>query len=326
MNHGHARATAHANIALAKYWGKADPERNLPAVPSLSMTLDGLRTTTDVYFDTMLATDELVLDGVSVSGRPLERATAMLDRVRASADCATRARVESANDFPTASGLASSASGFAALAVAASRALGLHLEPGRLSALARASSASAARSIFGGFVALGAGASEAEAVAPPEHWDLRMVVAVTEPGPKAIGSTRGMDRTAATSPYYPVWLSAAPPIFEEVRRAVLAREIEPLGEAVEHSALLMHASMMAARPSILYFAPSTLSVIARVRQLREDGLPAYFTMDAGPHVKVLTLPRCVEQVENALAAQPGVHQTIRCGPGPEARAAPGTES
>jgi diphosphomevalonate decarboxylase len=318
MSQRSAHAVAHANIALAKYWGKADVQQNLPAVPSLSMTLDGLRTETRVTFDEDLVADEASLDGEALSGRPLDRVTALLDRVRAVAGCRDRARVESHNDFPTASGLASSASGFAALALAASRALGLQLLPGRISGLARASSASAARSIFGGYAALGAGAAEAEQIASPSHWDLSMIVAVTNLGPKAIGSTGGMQQTAATSPYYGTWVNEAPRIFREATSALLAKEFQPLGEAMEHSTLLMHASMMGARPAIIYFAPATLSVISLVKRLREDGVPAYFTMDAGPHVKVLTLSGLADQVTAALAEDPSVLRTIHCRPGPDA--------
>ncbi len=318
MSQHSAHVVAHSNIALAKYWGKADVQQNLPAVPSLSMTLDGLRTVTRVTFDEDLTGDEASLDGEALSGRPLARVTALLDQVRAIAHCHDRARVESRNDFPTASGLASSASGFAALALAASRALGLQLGPGRVSGIARAASASAARSIFGGYAALGTREAEAERVAPPSHWELSMVVAVTELGPKAIGSTSGMQHTATTSPYYREWIDEAPRVFREVKSALLAKEFRPLGEAMEHSALLMHASMMGARPAIMYLTPATLAVMSLVRRLREDGLPAYFTMDAGPHVKVLTLPEHADQVTTALAEHPDVQRTIRCGPGPDA--------
>src|SRR4051812_46259134 len=153
---GVGKAVAHSNIALAKYWGKADTARNLTAVPSLSLTLSALRTVTTVRFDQALEADELSLGGALVGGRPLLRVSKLLDSVRAQAGATTRARVESVNDFPTAAGLASSASGFAALAMAATRAAGLSLPIEQVSALARAASASAARSLYGGYVSLGA--------------------------------------------------------------------------------------------------------------------------------------------------------------------------
>jgi diphosphomevalonate decarboxylase len=314
-----ATAVAHANIALAKYWGKSDVEQNLPAVPSLSLTLDRLRTITRVELDKSLARDEIVLDGVELDGRPRERVVALLDRVRATAANASFARVTSRNEIPTAAGLASSASGFAALGLAATRAFGLSLSAGEVSALARRSSASAARSLFGGFVALEKAAQCAEPIAPASALPVSMVVVMTAKGPKPVGSTEGMLHTAATSPYYAAWLEAAPRLYEDMKRAVLAGDLVALGPLVEQSALAMHASMWAARPAIVYFTPTTVAVMERVRALRGDGALAFYTMDAGPHVKVLTLTRDADALAAELARVPGVQSTLVAGPGPDAR-------
>ncbi len=313
-----ARAVAHSNIALAKYWGKADEARNLPAVPSLSLTLAELRTITSVRFDAALAADEGTLDGQPFAGRPLERVARLLGAVRARSGVQAFARVESHNDFPTASGLASSASGFAALALAATAAAGLELGLEEVSELARAASASAARSLFGGYVALEASAARAERVAPGEHFPLQMLVVVVTEAPKATASTQGMGHTARTSPYYAAWLSAAPPVYRELRAALAARDFDALGAAMEHSALMMHASMLAARPALLYFSPVTLAVIERVRELRASGMPAYFTIDAGPHVKVLSLPERSAELARALAEVSGVKRVLVSGAGPDA--------
>lgn len=316
---GSAVAVANANIALAKYWGKATDGANLPAVPSLSLTLEGLRTRTRVGVDAALGEDELVLDGRAASGREKERVSRLLGEVRALAGSKAFARVESVNDFPTAAGLASSASGFAALAVAASHAYGVALSAREQSAMARRASASAARSLFGGYVELGARAEAAEPVLDGDAFPLRMLIAVTARGPKSVGSTEGMQRTRETSPYYAGWLSAAPEVFERAKRAVLERDLEALGTAMEESALMMHASMLAARPAIVYFAPATLGAMAAVRALRQAGTLAYFTMDAGPHVKVLTRSADEAAVTAALAAVPGVERVIPSGPGGPAR-------
>jgi diphosphomevalonate decarboxylase len=315
---GRAVAVAHSNIALAKYWGKAEVAGNYPAVPSLSLTLDALVTITRVEFDPALGTDSAALDGETVGGRPLSRISALLDQVRELAGIRFFARVESQNDFPTAAGLASSASGFAALALAATRAAGLKLPTEKISGLARAASASAARSLYGGWAALRTGTPGAERVAPPDHFPVAMLVAVTAAGPKAIGSTEGMKHTSATSPYYAPWVAHAPVLFERARQAVLARDLGALGPAVEQSALMMHASMLAADPAVIYFLPTTLAVMARVRELRTQGAQAYFTMDAGPHVKVLTHAASAADVAAALAEVPGVQRVITCRPGPDA--------
>lgn len=312
------RAVACSNIALAKYWGKASVAENLPATPSLSLTLAGLRTITEVEIDPDLGRDHVQLDGVELTERPLERVVQLLDRLRARAGTSRFARVVSRNDFPTAAGLASSASGFAALALAGARALGLDLSLEALSDVARASSASAARSLFGGFAALPAGGRTAERVAPGDHFPLSMVVTLTAKGPKAIGSTQGMQHTATTSPYYAPWVSHSPALFDAVKRGVLERDFERLGTAMEQSALMMHASMLAASPAVIYLTPTTLAVMAAVRELRARGTPAFYTMDAGPHVKVLTLPEHAARVTACVEGVPGVERTIVTGAGPDA--------
>jgi diphosphomevalonate decarboxylase len=313
-----ATVRAHANIALAKYWGKADIARNLPAVPSLSLTLEGMRTTTEVAFLPELGQDELFLGGTAQTGKPLARAGKLLDEVRGLAGRRTFARVRSHNDFPTASGLASSASGFAALALAAVKALALELPIERVSGLARAASASAARSLFGGYVELGTSAEFARRVAPPEHWKLQMLVAVTSEAAKDTGSTDGMQHTARTSPYYPSWVSDAPRLFADVKAAVLARDFERLAPAVEQSALMMHASMLAANPALIYFRPATLAVIEVVRAQRRRGVAACFTIDAGPHVKVLVEPSAAVSMQRALSGLEGVLRVLESTPGPDA--------
>ena len=316
-----ALARAYANIALAKYWGKADTTWNLPAVPSLSLTLAGLTTETRVSFESNLDADELLLDGSPAAPGELRRAAQLLGRVREATGLALYARVESQNHFPTAAGLASSASGFCALAGAALAAAGAPFDPARISALARWSSASAARSVYGGFVALAAGHVgqadlAAEPLYPADYWDLRLVVAVTAEGRKAVGSTAGMDLTAQTSPYYRAWVESAPARFTEVRAGLAERDLARLGRAMEQSTLAMHACALAADPGVLYFQPATLAAIEAVRGLRRDGVQVYFTADAGPHVKALCAASDVEQVQTCLGATPGVLRTLVVKPGP----------
>lgn len=316
------RARARANIALAKYWGKSDVAHNLPAVPSISLTLDPLVTETRVEFSPALAHDELLLNGAPALGGELTRASELLDRVRREAGLSLYARVESANHFPTASGLASSASGFCALAAAARRAAGLPFDAQKTSALARRSSASAARSVFGGFAELPAGvpgddALAAHELAPASHWDVRIVVAVTAEGRKSVGSTDGMTHTKVTSPYYEAWVAAAPALADQVRAGIVARDIGLVGPAMEQSTLAMHACALAAGPGLLYFQPATLAAFACVRELRQSGqAEVYATMDAGPHVKALCHAAQVSTVREALSKTPGVLRTLLAEPGP----------
>ncbi len=317
-----ATARACANIALAKYWGKADVKRNVPAVPSISLTLDQLVTETRVQFDPSLESDLIKLDGRRATDAEAERVIVMLDRIRRESAIRTRARVVSHNHFPTAAGLASSASGFAALAAAASAAAGIRFNARRLSALARASSASAARSIYGGFVELPAGSRgdadlAARQIAPPEHWPIRLVVALTEPGQKKVGSTEGMERSRKTSPYYQAWLEHAPKWSRKIKRAIKERDLDTLGGAMEQSTLAFHCSAITSDPPIFYWRPATLAALDTVRGLRERGVSAWTTMDAGPHVKTLCGIGDAARVRQALDRTPGVTRTWVAKPGPD---------
>ena len=319
-----ATAIAHPNIALAKYWGKRTFGHNLPSVPSLSVTLSGMQTVTTVSFDPSLARDELELNGATSAEGPRGRASGLLDRVRAASGTKEFARVSSSNDFPTASGLASSASAFAALAVAASHAAGLARDEAALSDLARRTSVSSARSVFGGFAELPRGEEgdevlSARAVAPPEHWDIAVVVAVTREGPKDVGSTEGMLHTQRTSPYFDGWVARAPSVFDRVKQAVLSRDLEGLGAAAEESALAMHAAAMAACPAIVYFTGATVEAVLQVKRLRLEKIAAYATIDAGPHVKVICEGAQAERVAERMREVPGVLRTIVTRPGGVAR-------
>jgi diphosphomevalonate decarboxylase len=315
-----AIAEANTNIALVKYWGKRDPRLNLPAVGSLSLTLEGLSTRTEVRFDPLLSEDALTLNGAPA---PVDRITKFLDLVRARAKTMERAHVVSANNFPTAAGLASSASAFAALAMAATHAAGLQLSPRELSVLARRGSGSAARSIFGGFVEMHRGQRDdgEDAFADPiaTDWDVRLVVAVCGEGPKDTLSTDGMGRTAETSPYFAAWVASSEPDLADARRAIAARDLAALGEVTERSCLTMHASAMAARPAVVYFRGVTVEGWRAIQALRRAGTPAWFTCDAGPHVKALTDATHADAVARALGQIPGVTRTRICAPGPGAR-------
>jgi diphosphomevalonate decarboxylase len=317
-------AAAGTNIALVKYWGKRDAALNLPAAGSLSLTLADFGSETTVRFATDAGDaggDRVLFGGAPAEPKFAARVQRFLDLVRTRARIHLPAEVATTNTVPTAAGLASSAAGFAALTLAASRAAGLRLSPPELSELARRGSGSAARSIFGGFVEMSAGTRTdgADAVAhgllDERAWDVRLCVAITAAGEKAIGSTAAMERTARTSPYYPGWLAAVPVDLDEARAALMARDLAALGAVAERSALRMHACALAADPHILYWNPATIAAMSTVKGLRASGTPAFFTIDAGPHVKVLCRTSDAPQVESALAATPGVMRVLILAPG-----------
>ena len=319
-----AAAQAQPNIALIKYWGKRDPALNLPVVGSLSITLDRLWTRTEVRFDPGLDADRMTLNGRDDARQRL-RASACLDLLRTRAGVAWRASIISTNNFPTGAGLASSASGFAALVLAGDAALALGLSRTEQSVLARRCSGSAARSIFGGYVEWlhGQRADGEDSLAFPildaEAWPLRVAVAITSTAEKEIGSTVGMNRTAETSPYQRAWIDGQEADLVEARAAVAARDFERLANISEHSCLKMHALALAAQPGLLYWNASTVACMHRVRALRAQGLPVFFTIDAGPQLKAVCEPAAATAVATALREVPGVLDVVETGLGGAAR-------
>lgn len=316
-----AIAQARPNIALVKYWGKRDAALNLPAAGSLSITLDALFTRTRVSFDPALEVDTLRLND-GEDARAQTRVSACLDVLRARAGTACRAFVDTHNNFPTAAGLASSASGFAALVMAASEALGLSMDRDFLSTLARQGSGSAARSMHGGFVVMHAGkrVDGSDAFAEPllaaGEWPLEVVIAVTTQEAKAVGSGAGMERTRRTSPFHDAWIASVDDDLAVARAAVVARDFQALAEVGEYSCLKMHADMLATRPPLMYWTAATVACIERIRQLRErDGLGVFFTIDAGPQVKAVCLPGDALHVAAALSEVPGVARVMSSGLG-----------
>lgn len=317
-----ATARAGSNIAFIKYWGVADPRLNLPLNNSISMTLGALHTTTTVEWDTggRLSADQVTIDGERVDGKKAERVTRHLDLVRHLAgDRRYRARVASRNNFPMASGIASSASAFAALTVAAVAAIGLTLDRTRLSAIARRGSGSASRSIFGGYVEWERGnddeTSTARQLVPADYWNLRDVVAIVSTAEKAVSSQSG-HTLALTSPFNAARIDSLYMALQEVRSAITLRDLQRLGPIIEQDALAMHAVMMTSKPSLLYWQPGTLEVLQAVRRWREeDGLPVYFTIDAGPNVHLICEPAFERELLRRLQTLSSVRSTITSGPG-----------
>jgi diphosphomevalonate decarboxylase len=306
-----ATAVAHANIALVKYWGKRDDALLLPEAGSLSVALDRLSTVTTVELGA--AEDSLRIDGRPAAENELRRARVVLD----AAGIRERGRIESRNDFPTAAGLASSASAFAALAVAACAAAGQRRAERELSALARLGSGSAARSVPGGWAVWED--RDAAQVASPDHLPVRLIVAVCGEGAKAVGSRDGMKRSRQTSPYHAAWIEQCRRDLPDALRLLRARDLAGLGDLAERNAMRMHADALAAEPPLLYWEPATIGCLRALWRLREQGTSAWATIDAGPHVVALCAPADAPRVEAALRAVAGVRDTIRCAPAGGAR-------
>ncbi|MBI5880376.1 MAG: diphosphomevalonate decarboxylase [Chloroflexi bacterium] len=319
-----ATCVAFSNIALIKYWGNRNDTLRLPMTNSIGFALDSVYTTTTVEFADGQPADEIEIDGGAVSGAARERTIHHLDLLRRLAGSAARARVVSRNNFPMGAGIASSASGFAALTCAAAWALGLDLPERELSRLARRGSGSAARSVPGGFVEWYAADTDAgsfaETIAPPEHWPLRFAVAVVSHGEKPVGSTEG-HRLAHTSPLYAARLVQVEEDIPQMRESLMQRAFHAVGSIAEADCLSMHAVMLTSAPSLLYWTPETVAVMHAVRAWRAGGLECYFTIDAGPNVIVITTEQSAAETAQRLHVLPGVHTVLTAGVGGAARRA-----
>jgi diphosphomevalonate decarboxylase len=312
---------ANANVALAKYWGKRNEALNLPCTGSIAITLSGLTTTARVRFDEELKEDRIVMNGRDGEPRVSQRIRTFLDLARRRAGASISAEVRLESTFPFAAGLASSASTFAALTVATTHALGLSLSPKDLSVLARRGSGSASRSIHGGYTEWLPGSrsdgtdSYAIQLAPPEHWDLAIVIVITTDEPKRVGSREGMARTVNGSPFFRAWQQSHEVDLKAVRQGILDRNLELLGSAAERNCLKMHAAAMAGEPPLIYWNPATLAVIHKVVDLRNEKVEAYFTIDAGPQVKVLCGAADSRTVADTIGRVPGVQRILLSRPG-----------
>ncbi len=315
-----ATAKAHTNIALVKYWGKRDQQLILPETDSLSLTLDEFYTTTSVEFDDQLNSDRVAINGQVLDDQASQKVHKFLDLVRQRSGQTAYANVESTNHVPTAAGLASSASAFAALAGAASTAAGMHLDRRDLSRLARRGSGSATRSIYGGLVEWQRGHDDLTSYAKPIMEDvpfnIEMLAILIDTKKKKVSSRYGMQQSMTTSPYYKVWPEIVAHDMQAVKAAIKAEDIDAIGRIAESNALRMHALTLSADPGFTYFNSDTLTAMNAVRALRENGINCYFTMDAGPNVKVIYDQRNRRPIYDALAEQFGPDRLVVAKPGP----------
>lgn len=310
---------AHTNIAFIKYWGKENEELIIPQNNSLSLTLDAFYTETKVTFDDQLDADVLYIDGEIEDEKALKKAQVILDLVREEAKIDWSAKIESKNFVPTAAGLASSASGLAALAGAASLAAGLELSDTELSRLARRGSGSASRSIYGGFAEWQKGTTDKDSIAVPvddANWDIGMIFVIVDDKRKDVSSTEGMRLVVETSPYYDGWVTSAKEDLADIKVAIQEQDIIKTGEIAERSALKMHALNLSANPPFNYWSPESIIAMRNVSELREKGYPAYLTMDAGPNVKIICRASDLDAIHAILSETYRGDQLIKALPGP----------
>jgi diphosphomevalonate decarboxylase len=309
-----ATAKACANIALIKYWGKRDDVLMLPTKSSLSVTLEALKTTTMVNFSD---TDKLLINGINSREEVLAKLVKFLNKFRETFGVKEHFFVESSTNFPTSAGLASSASGFAALALALNDLCKLNLDKKQLSMLARLGSGSASRSIHGGFIVWHKGSKAdgsdcfAEQLFEAAHWpELRVIVVIVQSGQKKISSSKGMQSTVATSKIYNNWVVRSEGRIEDMIEAIRQKSLANVGTLAELDCLEMHETMRNSEPTLNYFNEKTMMVIALVTNLREAGIQCYFTIDGGPNVKILTNESNQERILQELKTIDGIEKVI----------------
>ena len=336
-----ATAIANANIALVKYWGKRDEKLILPYNGSISMTCDGLFTITTVEFSKKYKRDLIIINdeelkvkenkfsSPTLAGARIKDEKDILghiERIRKIARIKEKTKIVSQSNFPVAAGLASSASGLAALTLAATKAAGLNLDKRELSILARQGSGSACRSIFGGFVEWLRGNkkdgsdSYARQIVDENYWpEFRIIAIILTEAKKKIGSRAGMAQTVKTCPYYNDWLKTINEDLDIIKKGILKRDFKAVGSQAEYNCLKMHALMMTTKPSIIYWLPQTMEIIQNVISWRKEGLECYFTIDAGPQVKIICLEKDIPKIKRKLKDVKGIKKIIVCKPGKGAK-------
>lgn len=311
---------APANIALLKYWGKENDQLIIPTVSSISMTLAELFTTTTVEKTTNH--DTFILNGQTQDAQETAKISRFIDLFRQSAKCHDYVKVTSENNFPTAAGLASSASGFAALAGALNLYYQLNLSYDELSIFARKGSGSAARSLHGGFVVWDKGSDDKSSRAyqlDAGEWDIHMIIIVCNKAKKQHSSTNLMALTKQQSIFYSAWVKSSNHLFQPMKQAILNHNFMTVGSLARRSAWQMHATTLGLDDPFFYLQSRSFQALAVINQLKAQGIQLYETMDAGPNIKVLVQKADIEITVNALKDQFNDDEIIVTGVGKAAK-------
>jgi len=300
-----ATAKAHPIQGLVKYHGMRDTDARYPYHDSISVCTAPSHTKTTVEFQSDAAEDTYVIDGEEVTGRGAERVSQVVDEARQRAGIDDPVRVESENSFPSNIGLGSSASGFAALAVALTEAAGMDLSLPDVSTIARRGSASAARAVTGGYSDLRTGLNDDDCrshridAAENLEEDVRIVVGKVP----AYKETEAAHEEAEASHMFDARLAHVHEQLAEMRDALPNGDFERVFETAEHDSLSLTATTITGPAGWVYWQPETIAIFHAVRELRrEEEVPVYFSTDTGATVYVNTKAEYAEQVEEAVAA------------------------
>lgn len=314
-----ATAKAYSNVAIIKYWGKKDEKLFIPMNNSISMTSDAHGATVTVEFSDKYKEDIAMVNGKPAADKVKERTIKHVDFIRKLAGIKLKARGEARTDLPLGIGIASSASGFAALTLAASAAAGLKLDPRQLSIISRQGSGSSCRSIYGGFVEWRSASRSEDSysmqLADENWWDIRDVIAVVSTDQRKVDTRNGMKIAKETSPYYPAWLNDVEVDLATIRKAIKVRDFTTFGKTAEKNSLMLHGTAITSSPELIYWVPETLRIMHEVMLMREDGIECYFSCDTGANVHVFCIPENEKKVKDRIGKLAGVKQLITGKPG-----------
>jgi diphosphomevalonate decarboxylase len=304
------KAIAHPNFALIKYWGKSDIINNRPDMSSISVTIDSLRSSAKVSFDPSLKEDHWSLN--SVDQRSLGQILPTIEYLRSFKTIKDHCLIESENNFPTSAGLASSASGLASIVLAVSKLFKLKLSNEELIHAAMLGSASAPRSLFSGFVYLNKSENySCQTILEPNEWPLKVIICLTSAKQKTISSREGMIISKSTSPYYQSWVNEHEADVLAALKAIRSKNFSLLGEVVESNCEKMHNIMETSNPPLIYRNRVTQLCVDKIKEMKKRGSNIFYTIDAGPQVKIICQPKDVEIVTNNMKLIPNIEDVIQ---------------
>ena len=311
-------AIAHPNFALIKYWGKADSRSNIPAMSSISLTIDSLTSTTRISINTDSTENIWTLNGKDQDD--LGRINPVLKYLNNISRNNFGCIIKSENNFPTSAGLASSASGIASLVIAYNKLFRLDVSFDQLLKASMIGSGSAPRSLLGGFVFLNIEEQPSiKTIMEPEEWPLSMIICITDDKEKIISSREGMEISRKTSSFYQSWLDSNKADIQIAKSAIAEKNIKSLGEVAEKNCFLMHKVMKTSSPQLNYMTERTNNCIKEIKATREDGAELFFTVDAGPQVKIVCKPEDKELIKDRLIDKPYVMTLVEANIGLGAR-------
>src|SRR5690554_2072865 len=307
------KARAYVNFALIKYWGKKDEELRLPFQASLSFTVDKLYTDTQVFVNKSLIKDKITINGIS-DEKLNKRVVNHLNLIRSKYNIKDYVEVTSVNNVPTSAGLASSASSFAALTLAATKAFNLNLSKEELSRLSRYASGSASRSIFGNFAIWDVGDDKTSIARPIDiNWpEFKIIVLMIDKSKKPASSTDAMKESVENKLLYDEWVKQSKIDLDKMLIALNNKDIKSVGEIAEKNANHMHDLIEST--GITYKTKESLKAIDKIHELRTKGVLAYYTMDAGPNIKIITIDSEVNKIVDYF----NEYETIVCSKGKDA--------